>query len=42
VSVSVEHLREFRVQPSAAVLQESLRRGLVLYYSFDEDPRKTK
>lgn len=37
VSVGIEHIRVLRVVLAGGVLPEGLKRGLVLYYSFDRD-----
>jgi hypothetical protein len=37
VKVGIEHIQEFRVVLAGGVLPEALKRGLVLYYSFDRD-----
>lgn len=40
VSVATEHIREFRVVLDGVMLPEALKKGLVLYYSFDRDDGK--
>jgi Concanavalin A-like lectin/glucanases superfamily len=37
VKIGVEHIRDVRVALSSGTLSETLRKGLVLYYSFDKD-----
>jgi len=37
ISVGVEHIKQLDVVPTGGALPESLRKGLVLYYSFDRD-----
>lgn len=37
VKIGIEHIRELRVVQPGGVLPETIRKGLVLYYSFDRD-----
>jgi hypothetical protein len=37
IAVGTEHIKRLRVWPTGGALPEALRRGLVLYYSFDRD-----
>jgi hypothetical protein len=40
VSIGLEHIREARVLTGSGSLPESLKRGLVMYYSFDQEDGK--
>ena len=40
VSIDVEHLRQFDVVRKGGTLPDSLRKGLVLYFSFDRDEKE--
>lgn len=37
ISLGVEHIKRLRVCPAGGALPETLRKSLVLYYSFDQD-----
>ena len=40
VSIGIEHIKQFTIVRTGGALPESLRKGLLLYYSFDRDEKE--